>query len=88
MTNHSHVLLCLAKNKAVLIKDIAKEVGITERAVQQIISDLVQENYIDRIKEGRRNIYQINKNLYLRHPVESECLINSLITIACGENHD
>jgi len=88
LTNHAHILLCLAGNNSILMKDIAKEVGITERAVQQIIADLAEEGYITRIREGRRNIYQINKNLRLRHPVESKCLIDSLISIVYGEDHD
>lgn len=81
LTNHAHVLLCLANNNSMLMKDVAKEVGITERAVQQIIADLVEEGYITRIKEGRCNIYQINKNEHLRHPIESKCLINSFINL-------
>lgn len=67
------------------MKDIAKEVGITERAVQLIVADLEEEGYITRLKDGRCNIYKINKNLHLRHPIESKCLIDSLINLICDD---
>lgn len=83
LTNHAHVLICLARNNSMLMKDIAREIGITERAVQIIISDLVKEGYINRIKEGRCNSYQINTDLHLRHPLESHCLVETLIKVVC-----
>ena len=59
LTNHAHVLLCLAKSNSLRIRDLAVEVGITERAVQRIIAELIDEGYVERIKEGRRNIYKL-----------------------------
>lgn len=81
LTNHSHVLLCLAENFAMRMRDIAQEVGITERAVQRIISDLVDEGYIERVREGRRNTYKINTSMHLRHPIEQERTIKELINL-------
>ncbi len=81
LTNHSHVLLCLAEDSAMRMRDIAREVGITERAVQRIISDLVNEGYIERVREGRRNTYKINPEKHLRHPLEREKTIQELIEL-------
>jgi predicted transcriptional regulator len=61
------------------MRDIAEKVGITERAVQHIIADLVQAGYIDRMKEGRRNVYRIHHGKNLRHSIEEHRTIASLI---------
>ncbi len=81
LTNHSHVLLCLAEDSAMRMRDIAREVGITERAVQRIISDLVDAGYIGIVREGRRNTYKINTGMHLRHPIEREKTIRELIDL-------
>ena len=81
LTNHSHVLLCLVENSSMRMRDIAQEVGITERAVQRIISDLVDEGYIEIVREGRRNTYRINTGMRLRHPIEKETTIQELIEL-------
>ena len=81
LTNHSHVLLCLAEDSAMRMRDIAQEVGITERAVQRIISDLVVDGYIERVREGRRNTYKINTDMHLRHPIEHDRTIKDLIDL-------
>src|SRR6056297_2859938 len=70
LTNHSHVLLCLVENPNMKMREIAEKVGLTERAVQGIIADLRQEDYIDREKNGRRNIYHIHTKKHLKHPLE------------------
>lgn len=81
LTNHAHVLLCLAKNSSMRIRDIALEVGITERAVQRIISELTDSGYIDIVKEGRCNIYRIHRDMKLKHPIESHRQISDLISL-------
>jgi DNA-binding MarR family transcriptional regulator len=81
LTNHSHVLLCLARDPSRRIRDIAIEVGITERAVQRIIADLDEAGYIRRARDGRNNIYKINYNMNLRHPLESHRNIDDLIRL-------
>lgn len=81
LTNHSHVLLCLANTPDMLMRDIAKEVGITERAVQRIIADLRKEKYITMTREGRCNKYSINFDAHLKHPIESNKSIADLIKL-------
>ena len=81
LTNHSHVLICLSGNSEMRIRDLADAVGITERAVQRILSDLEQAGAIANIKEGRRNHYEINGHLRLRHPVEAHCEIRDILSM-------
>ena len=80
LTNHSHVLLCLADSSSMRMRDIAETVGITERAVQHIISDLDKCGYIERIRDGRCNTYRINQNMHLRHSIEAHRKISGLIS--------
>ena len=81
LTNHSHVLLCLARDKAKRMRDIAFEVGITERAVQRIIAELVEEGFLVCKKDGRCNQYSICLDRHLRHPLESHRTIIDLIRL-------
>ena len=81
LTNHAHVLLCLAKSPTVRIRDIAVDVGITERAVQRIIADLIGEGFIKRHKDGRRNSYTICNDCALKHPIEWHKTISDLIKL-------
>ncbi len=67
VTHHLLVLLCIAEDPGVRMADIADRVGITERAVQQIVSDLVETEYLTRARVGRRNHYEINGEMPLRH---------------------
>jgi DNA-binding IclR family transcriptional regulator len=69
LTNHAHVLLCVAKDPGVRLRDIAADVGITERAAHRILSELVEEGYVVRSREGRRNHYEVKPELSLRHPL-------------------
>ncbi|WP_263359347.1 helix-turn-helix transcriptional regulator [Acidicapsa ligni] len=78
-SNHAHVLLLIARESDVRMRELAAEVGITERAVQRIIDDLTANGYVTVTKEGRRNLYQIQGDLPLRHPIERHCTIGSLI---------
>jgi DNA-binding IclR family transcriptional regulator len=70
LTNHAHVLVCIAADPNIRGRDIAVRVGITERAVQTIVSDLVDEGYLTRTREGRRNRYGLNPDMPLRHELE------------------
>ncbi|MBI9102448.1 MAG: MarR family transcriptional regulator [Spirochaetales bacterium] len=79
LTNHSHVLLCLAEDPALRMRDIALKVGITERAVQKIIADLDTTGYIKIERDGRCNTYKIDKSKHLRHQIEKEKTIEELI---------
>jgi predicted ArsR family transcriptional regulator len=85
LSNHAHVLLCLARDSTMRIRDMALEVGITERAVQKIISDLAAAGYVKRVRTGRRNSYRIDKGLHLRHPIEQHKTIADLIRTIHGQ---
>ena len=78
-TNHGHVLLCLSQNSNARLREIADRVGITERAVHKIVSDLEHEGIIVRTREGRRNQYQINTGMPMRHPMEAHCSVGQII---------
>ena len=81
LTNHSHVLLCIAADPGVRGRDIAERVGITERSAQSIIADLVEGGYLTRQRVGRRNHYEIHPDLPLRHPIEQDHQIGELIRL-------
>ena len=81
LTNHAHVLLCLAGEPEPVMRDVAARVGITERAVQRIVADLEEAGYLTRTKEGRQNHYKIRDDLPLRHPVERHRRIASLLAL-------
>ncbi len=84
LTNHGHVLVCIANDPGIRGKDIATKVGITERAAQAIVADLVQDGYLKKTRVGRRNHYQIISNQLLRHPVEQPHSIGELLRITNG----
>ena len=79
LTNHAHVLICIQEDCSIRTRSIAERVGITERAVQHIISDLSTAGYLTRTREGRRNRYEVHPDRPLRHPVEAHCLLSSLL---------
>ena len=79
LTNHANVLLCVARDPEARARDIADRVGITERAAQRILSDLVAEGYVSKVKLGRRNRYTVNRGGHLRHPGFQEHEIGPLI---------
>jgi DNA-binding MarR family transcriptional regulator len=81
LSNHAHVLLLLAKEPEILLRDAATKVGITERAVQRIVADLEEGRYIERERIGRCNRYKVHPELPLRHPIEAHRKIASLIAL-------
>ena len=84
LTNHAHVLFCIAEDPEVRLRDVAARVGITERAVQRIVTDLEGEGYLTVAKEGRRNRYQVHYELPLRHPIERHRTVAALIELVVG----
>jgi DNA-binding IclR family transcriptional regulator len=68
LSNHALVLLCLTRNPAIRLRDVADHVGLTERAVQRIVADLESDEYLTRARTGRRNQYEVHLDLPLRHP--------------------
>jgi DNA-binding MarR family transcriptional regulator len=81
LSNHAHVLLLIAKEPEIRLRDVAIRVGITERAVQRIVADLEAGNYLERERIGRRNRYKVHRELPLRHPIEAHRRISSLIAL-------
>lgn len=81
LTNHGHVFLCIAQDPEVRLRDVAERVGITERATQRIVADLVAAGYLVSEKAGRRRLYQIDPELPLRHPVERHNQIGALLAL-------
>ena len=67
VTNHAAVLLCIASDPEIRMRDIADRVGITERAAQRIVADLVEERYVTRRRVGRRNVYEVQPARLMRH---------------------
>jgi predicted transcriptional regulator len=84
LSNHSHVLLCLAREPDLRIRDLARLIGITERAVQRIIAELSSEGYLLVSKDGRRNHYQIQADQPLRHAVEGNVTVGDLMCLVEG----
>jgi Mn-dependent DtxR family transcriptional regulator len=78
-SNHGHVLVCLARNSEARLRDVAMDVGITERAVQKIVRDLQDGGMVTVTKNGRRNSYRIHGKRTLRHDLESACTLKDLI---------
>lgn len=81
LTNHSHVLVLLARNPSRVLREVAQQVGITERAVQRIIAELEAGGFVKREKIGRQNHYQIRTNQPLRHAIESHRTIGDLLAL-------
>ncbi len=81
LTNHAHVLLCVTRDPGVRLRDVADSVGITERAAQRIVADLVDAGYLERTREGRRNRYVLNAELPLRHPLEEDHQIGEILKV-------
>lgn len=81
VTNHTQVLLAISRDSDVRMRDIALTVGITERAAQRIVADLIEEGYVTRQRVGRRNHYVVNPELKMRHPAQREYEIGTLLEV-------
>jgi len=81
LTNHAHVLLCVARDPESRVRDAALRVGITERAVIRIVRDLEEAGYLRITREGRRNRYEVRAELPLRHPIEAHRSVSSLVAL-------
>ena len=84
-SNNAHVLVCLSHTPQPTARQIATQVGITERAVQRILAKLVRAGIVSVGKEGRRNRYELNLDLKLRHPLESHKTIGEFIKLIDSE---
>jgi predicted transcriptional regulator len=88
VTNHTQVLLRIAEDPDVRLRDIAGHIGITERAVQRIVADLVEAGFLKRHRVGRRNRYEIDREHTLRHPAQSGHEIGALLDLLSRESAD
>ena len=79
LTNHGHVILCLAQGQSMTARELSVLIGITERSVQTILADLIADGYVTKSKVGRRNSYTVNRNGRMRHPVEAAHTVGELI---------
>jgi predicted transcriptional regulator len=79
LSNHGHVLVCLTRDSEARLRDVAADVGITERAVQKIVRDLQEGGMVSVSKNGRRNSYRIHKKKTLRHDLEVHCTLRDFI---------
>ena len=79
VTNHAHVLQCIAEDPDARLRDIASTVGITERTAAEIVNDLEQAGYLTKSRDGRRNRYKVHEELPLRHPQHRHHTVGDLI---------
>jgi DNA-binding MarR family transcriptional regulator len=81
VTNHTQVLLCIARDGDVRLRDLAPMVGITERAAQRIVADLIAAGFVERQRVGRRNRYLVNREAAMRHPAQYDHEIGELLDL-------
>jgi len=81
VTNHTQVLLNIARNPDIRTRDIAEAVGITERAAQRIVADLVEAGFVESVRVGRRNHYTVNRDTTMRHPAQANQQIGELLDL-------
>jgi DNA-binding IclR family transcriptional regulator len=81
LSNHTQVLLCIQRDPDVRFRDIAQMVGITERAAQRIVADLIDSGYVESDRIGRRNDYRVNTGVAMRHPAQEGHDIGELLRL-------
>ena len=81
LTNHTHILVCLSRQPATTVRNLSLMVGITERSVQRILTDLEGAGAVKRTKEGRCNRYEVNGDFQLRHPLEQSRTLQDLLEL-------
>ena len=88
LSNHGHVLVALARDPDARTRDVADAVGITERAVQQIVADLVDQGHVEKEKLGRRNRYRVTRDSHFRHALESGVTLGAFVDLVSGTTLD
>jgi hypothetical protein len=86
LTNHAQVLLCIAEDPGVRLRDIAARLAITERSAYGIVTDLAEAGYVVKEKDGRRNRYQIQEHLPLPDPTGRERTVGDVLALLTGED--
>ena len=84
LTNHAQVLLCIARDPGIRLRDIADRVGITERSAYAIVLDMAEAGYIVKEKSGRRNRYEIQAHLPLPEPTSRERTVGEVLALLAG----
>jgi DNA-binding MarR family transcriptional regulator len=85
LTNHGKALLLIAGDRRIRMRDIASRLDITERATQRIVADLAEAGYVDRTREGRRNIYEVRTDMPLGLPLQRDVDIGTLLAIVVAQ---
>lgn len=86
LTNHAQVLLCIARDPGVRLRDIAASLGITERGAYGIVTDLAEAGYIVKERDGRRSRYRIQAHLPLPEPVTRERTVGEMLELLAGQH--
>ena len=89
LTNHAQVLLCVAHDPGIRLREIAETVGVTERSAHRIVTELVEDGYIAKARAGRRNVYTVKPNRPLPHPLAQETeqrRIGDLLEVLLDDN--
>ena len=81
LTKHAHVILCVARDPHMRLRDIADCVGVTERSAQQLVCELEENGYVSRRRDGRRNVYSVDADLRLPHELEHEARLADLLDV-------
>jgi DNA-binding MarR family transcriptional regulator len=81
LTNHARVLILIAETSGIRLRDVADQVGITERATQRIVAELEAAGYLTHEKVGRRNLYKLRPDAHLRHPLEDDVEVGMLLDL-------
>jgi hypothetical protein len=86
LTNHARVLMCIAHDPGIRLRDIASTLDITERTAYGIVTDLTKGGYVVKEKDGRRNRYQIQAHVPLREPITRERTIGEVLDLLLDTN--
>jgi hypothetical protein len=84
LTNHARVLLCIARDPGMRLREVAAGLGVTERSAQAIVAELIAAGYLVKHKHGRRNSYQIQAHLPLPEPASLEPAIGEVLALLVG----
>ncbi|MEM7158479.1 MAG: winged helix-turn-helix domain-containing protein [Myxococcota bacterium] len=85
LSNYAHVLVCVAQDPDLTLREIAERVGITERATHRLVAELEAGGVITRERTGRRNHYEIDLSAPMRHPLEAEKTVGDLLAALLGK---
>jgi DNA-binding IclR family transcriptional regulator len=88
LTNHAQALLCISSDPGIRLRDIAARLGVTERSAYAIVTDLTEAGYITKVKDGRRNRYQIQAHLPLPESTSRERTVGEVLALLAGDQQD